>query len=139
MPIPTGPILRAMPKRVVLFAIMASLATLTEVCAAMQPAGAPSAMSQDADETAHSASLAGVARWQDADPADLAAAATYRLPGFIDKDITLDNLRRRFGAANVRRADLDGAEGETIKGIVLFDGDPARRAELVFQDQERSR
>jgi hypothetical protein len=82
-----------------------------------------------------SASLAGIAHDEDATPADLAADATYLLPGFTDREITLDNLRRRFGKANVTIAEIDGAEGETSKGIVLFAGDPARRAELFVQDE----
>jgi hypothetical protein len=90
-------------------------------------------------DASKSASLAGVSKYEDATPADLAADATYLMPGFIDKSISIDNLRRRFGAANVKRATLDGAEGETFKGIVLFANDPSRRAELLFADQERAR
>ncbi|HEX6833168.1 MAG TPA: hypothetical protein VF132_06500 [Rudaea sp.] len=90
-------------------------------------------------DTAHSASLAGVKRWEDATPADLSADATYLLPGYIDGDITFDNLRRRFGAKNVREADIDGAEGETAKGIVLFADDPLRRVELFIRDEKRHR
>ena len=93
----------------------------------------------DTLDASKSASLAGVAKYEDATPADLAADATYLLPGYIDKNITIDNLRRRFGAANVKRATIDGAEGETSKGVLLFANDPQRRAELVFADQERAR
>jgi hypothetical protein len=93
----------------------------------------------DVLDASKSASLAGVAKDQDATAADLSTDATYVLPGFIDKTITLDNLRRRFGSANIKRATIDGAEGEQLKGIVLFATDPARRAELVFDDQERTR
>ena len=69
-----------------------------------------------------------------APPAQAAADAAYRLPGSLNKDLSLDDLRRRFGAANVTVTDIDGAEGETFRGIVLFDGDPARRAEIFPQD-----
>lgn len=83
-----------------------------------------------ADEMAHSASLANVARIADAEPADLAADATYRLPGLIRAGMTLDDLRRTFGAANVERTEVDGAEGESTAVIVLFGADPRRRAEV---------
>ena len=86
-----------------------------------------------------SASLTGVVHDQDATPADLAADATWRLPGLIGRDTTLDTLRRRFGSANVTIATIDGAEGETAKGIVLFADDPARKAELFVQDEEHVR
>ena len=101
-------------------------------------ADAPKKDSDDVD-VSHSASLAGVKRWEDATPADLSADATYRLPGFIDGDMTLDNLRRRFGAKNVREMDIDGAEGEKAKGIVLFADDLSRRAELFIRDETRNR
>jgi hypothetical protein len=90
-------------------------------------------------DASKSASLAGVVHDQDATPADLTADATYRLPGFIERETTLDNLRRRFGPSNVTIETLDGAEGETSKGIVLFAGDAARRAELFVQDEEHLR
>jgi len=90
-------------------------------------------------DASKSASLAGVVHDQDATPVDLAADATYALPGFIDRETTLDNLRRRFGASNVTIATIDGAEGETSKGIVLFAGDAARRAELFVQNEEHLR
>jgi hypothetical protein len=67
------------------------------------------------------------------------ADAGYRLPGALHKDLSLDDLRRRFGAANVTVAQIDGAEGETFRGIVLFADDPARRAEIFPQDDANLR
>lgn len=90
-------------------------------------------------DTTRSASLAGVSRWEDAEPADLVAEATYVLPGLIRANYGLDDLRTVFGAKNVKLAELDGAEGETSPGVVLFDGDPARRAELFFRDEQKRR
>ena len=113
---------------------------LIGTCAAVLAMPAPPAASTQAgDDTTHSASLAGVKRWEDATPADLADEASYRLPGFFDKDTTLDNIRRRFGAANVKIGEIDGSEGEKITAVVLFGGDPARRAEVFLRDQERQR
>lgn len=87
------------------------------------------------DAATGSASLAGVVHDQDAQPADLTAEATYRLPGLLRKDSSLEELRQRFGKANVAVETIDGAEGETARGIVLFDADPARRAEIFVQDE----
>jgi hypothetical protein len=75
----------------------------------------------------------------DAKPADLAADATYRLPGLLRRDSTLDALRQRFGAQHVTVAEIDGAEGETSRGIVLFADDPKRRAEIFPQDDATMR
>jgi len=60
--------------------------------------------------------------------------AAYRLPGSLHKDMSLDDLRRRFGVANVTVTDIDGAEGATFRGIVLFPDDPTRRAEIFPQN-----
>ncbi len=122
-----SPLLRITP--LVLFGISCSA-----VCAPPNSAD-PRGM----DDASPSASLANVSRFEDATPADLAADSTYLLPGFIDKDITLANLRLRFGAANVKRADIEGAEGETSKGVILFANDASRRAELFFRDETRER
>ena len=92
---------------------------------------AASAAGQD-DEMARSASLANVTRIADPEPADLAADATYRLPGLIRAWMTLDDLRLTFGATNVERAEVDGAEGESVDAIVLFGADAQRRAEVFF-------
>ena len=106
-------------------------------CACSAIAAPPAA--NDADEVQHSASLQGVKRWEDATPADLNADATYLLPGFFHAKVTLENVRRRFGASNVRVGKLAGAEGEEFTGIVLFGNDPQRRAELTFADEAKQR
>jgi hypothetical protein len=67
--------------------------------------------------------------------ADLDAERTYELPGLIGRESTLDSLRTTFGAENVSAAQIDGAEGETLRGIVLFAPDPARRADLFVSDE----
>lgn len=74
-----------------------------------------------------------------ATPADLSADSTYLLPGLLHKDSSLDTLRRRFGAEHVKVTDIDGAEGETSRGIVLFADDPVRRAEIFPQDDAKLR
>lgn len=77
-----------------------------------------------------------MSRWEDAAPADLAAEETYVLPGLIHADVTLDNLRRTFGTGNVTVAEIDGAEGGKVKGVVRFADDPPRRAERFVRDEE---
>lgn len=117
--------------RLVAVALAASLAALAV------PASASSGTAVAEADATRSASLAGVARRADAEPADLAADATYALPGLIHADRSLDDLRTLFGAKHVKLAEIDAAEGETALGIVLFADDPTRRAELFFRDPER--
>lgn len=117
--------------RLVAVALAASLAALAV------PASASSGTAVAEADATRSASLAGVARREDAEPADLAADATYALPGLIHADRSLDDLRTLFGAKHVKLAEIDAAEGETALGVVLFADDPTRRAELFFRDPER--
>ena len=64
-----------------------------------------------------------------------ARAPDFTLPGGFAPDTSLAQLRQRFGAANVRVVDdLPMAEGETIRGVLLFADDSSRRATLYFQD-----
>ena len=108
------------------------------VCACSSAIAAPPTASES-DEVRRSASLQGVKLWEDAAPADLNAESTYLLPGFFHAKVTLENLRRRFGAKNVRIEKVNGAEGEQFDGIVLFGNDPQRRAEIFFADDANQR
>ncbi len=76
---------------------------------------------------------------RDPQAAQPSADAGYHLPGTLHKDLSLEDLRRRYGAANVSVAQIDGAEGETSRGIVLFADDPMRRAEIFPQDDANLR
>jgi len=108
------------------------------VCVCSFAIAAPPVASES-DEVRHSASLQGVKLWEDATPADLNADSTYLLPGSFHAKVTLENLRRRFGPNNVRVSKLAGVEGEEFNGIVLFGGDPQRRAEIFFADEANQR
>lgn len=66
-------------------------------------------------------------------PLDLADERSYALPGALRARDGLTELRTRFGKGNVTIEEIDGAEGETTRGIVLFAKDPERRAELFMQ------
>lgn len=97
-------------------------------------APAPSQEAAPEADTTRSASLAGAARWADPEPADLTDGETYALPGLIRAELNFDNLRQAFGTDNVQLIDIEGAEGESIQGAVLFADDPARRAEVFFRN-----
>jgi hypothetical protein len=68
-------------------------------------------------------------------PSATAAASAFILPGEFRRDDDAASLRRRYGASAVQPASLDGAEGETIPGLVLFGDDPARRLEVLLDDE----
>ncbi len=55
----------------------------------------------------------------------------FVLPGTFSEETTVDDLKSRFGAANVRAVE-DGDE----PGIVLFPDDPTRRAWVTFHESE---
>lgn len=48
-------------------------------------------------------------------------------------------LVKRFGRENVVNAKLDGAEGETTPGTVVYPKDPSRRLEITWWDTARRR
>ncbi|MGO1001319.1 hypothetical protein [Lysobacter sp. CA196] len=70
------------------------------------------------------------------EPAEL----DYVLPGALTRDVGPEQLRRLFGSANVKIDEqLPGTEGETYRGVVLFDHDPSRRAYVYYQDEQQLR
>ncbi|WP_430911821.1 hypothetical protein [Methylobacterium sp. sgz302541] len=48
-------------------------------------------------------------------------------------------LVKRFGRENVVRGKLDGAEGETLPGTIVYPKDPARRLEISWADPAKMR
>ncbi|MET7242065.1 hypothetical protein ABZT49_01735 [Methylobacterium sp. EM32] len=48
-------------------------------------------------------------------------------------------LIERFGKENVVRGKLDGAEGETVPGTIVYPKDPARRLEISWWDTGKRR
>lgn len=48
--------------------------------------------------------------------------------------LTPDALAERFGADNIATQTLPGPEGETYEAIVVFDADPARRFQVVWNE-----
>ncbi|NUO76476.1 MAG: hypothetical protein HOQ32_10715, partial [Lysobacter sp.] len=69
-------------------------------------------------------------------PAAAPATTALVLPGDFAPDTTPDQLRQRFGAANVRLGKVPGAEGEEFPGVILFPDDPNKRAYLYFQNEQ---
>jgi hypothetical protein len=56
--------------------------------------------------------------------------------GAITRDSTEAELRKIYGDENVTEAEVDIGEGETETGTVLFDKDPERRIEILWNDPE---
>lgn len=48
-------------------------------------------------------------------------------------------LVKRFGRENVVNAKLDGAEGASVRGTVVFPRDPSRRLEVMWHDEAKRR
>lgn len=48
-------------------------------------------------------------------------------------------LVKRFGRENVVNAKLDGAEGASVRGTVVFPKDPSRRLEVTWHDAAKRR
>lgn len=112
--------LRFQPRslRAASWALCAGLLCLTAQVSAAPPAGSQTAVASDVA------------------PLNLADERSYLLPGALRAGDGLVELRTRFGKDNVTIAELDGAEGETTRGVVLFAKDPQRRAELFMQDEK---
>lgn len=62
--------------------------------------------------------------------------AALVLPGTFVPDTSLATLQSRFGAGNVQRGKVPGAEGESSDGVILYPDDPTRRAYLYYQDAQ---
>ncbi len=65
--------------------------------------------------------------------------ASFVLPGRFAADTTVADLEQWFGKANVRVGELPGAEGDTVRGVLLHPDDATRRAYLYFQDEDTLR
>jgi hypothetical protein len=50
----------------------------------------------------------------------------------LDGNTNYQTLVKRFGAANVKKADIDVGEGETAPGALVFPDDPERRLEVIW-------
>ena len=57
--------------------------------------------------------------------------------GPFAKDANEADLKKAFGAANVKRVDLDVGEGSTEPGTVVFPNDPKRRIEVLWHDSTK--
>ena len=50
---------------------------------------------------------------------------------------TYEALVKKFGAANVKKSDIDVGEGETQPGAVVFPDDPERRLEVIWNGPDQ--
>lgn len=90
--------------------------------------------------TALAATAAPSAAAQPRRPAAVASAdANYRLTcdGPFSRRTTEADLRRMYGAANVRHQMVSGAEGDEVPATVLFENDESRRAEVFWTNDAR--
>lgn len=74
-----------------------------------------------------------------ADEAGAQAPLRLACGGPIAQAASAASLASAFGAGNVRKADIDVAEGATEPGTVLFPDDPRRRLEILWHDAEKER
>ena len=68
--------------------------------------------------------------------ADALPDSAFVLPGAFSEHTTVADLQARFGAPNVKLADVPDAFSGTRPGVVLFPDDPTRRAYVRFYEQE---
>ncbi len=64
------------------------------------------------------------------------APASWILPGAFSEFTTMDELRARFGAANVVIVASPEEGAPDARSVVIFPDDPARRAYVRFHDDE---
>ncbi len=79
--------------------------------------------------------VAGAAAASDAAPGG-DAADPFVLPGDYAQSTTLQDLRDRFGAANVVIDEAPAPDGVPQRRVVLFPDDPTRRAVVEFHDRD---
>lgn len=113
--------------------MLATMWALTACQAPEAPPPAPAA--PPAATTPAPAASPAVAPPPSAPPAAQAASAsTPTLASLLRTDDTLATAQARLGAGNVVAETLDGAEGETFPGWVLYPDDPTRRVEVFLDD-----
>ena len=78
---------------------------------------------------------AGVAAAAEPAVAADAGADPFVLPGDYAQSTTVDELRDRFGAANVVVDESPREDGTPGRRVVLFPDDPTRRAFVAFHDE----
>lgn len=66
--------------------------------------------------------------------ADALPDSAFVLPGAFSEQTTVADLQARFGASNVKLGGVPDALSGTRPGVVLFPGDPTRRAYVRFYE-----
>ena len=92
---------------------------------------------QRADEPAAPAASAAVVPPASPKPApvpEMPKAPMPAIESLLKPDDTLASAQARLGAANVVARELDGAEGETFHGWVVYPDDPKRSIEVVLDE-----
>jgi hypothetical protein len=65
--------------------------------------------------------------------------ASLSCEGVFARDTDKARLVSAFGAAHVRDGEIPGAEGATEHGTLIYPDDPARRIEILWQDEKKRR
>lgn len=117
-------------------ALVSSSLIVVALGACERSAPATDAPAPAAASAAQNATLPSATSTATAATDKVAAAASLVLPGDFAPDTSPDELRKRYGAANVRLGKVPGAEGEQFPGVILFPDDPTRRAYLYFQNDQ---
>ena len=55
--------------------------------------------------------------------------------GAITAKSTFADLQHEFGAAHVKKAQIDVGEGQTIPGVKIYEGDPTRALSIYFKEK----
>ncbi|MEO5595728.1 MAG: hypothetical protein ABIQ97_01065 [Lysobacteraceae bacterium] len=66
-----------------------------------------------------------------------ATDSAFRLPDTFAQSTTVADLRKRFGAANVKIVEEKQEDGSKSRSVVLFADDPSRRAYVEFHDSTK--
>lgn len=121
--------MRTTPKAFLMLAWLCALA-------ACRPAEtpAPAATPTAAPPAAVAPAPAPATQAQSPAPPATASSTAPALESLLRTDDTLATAQARLGAGNVVAETLDGAEGETFPGWVLYPDDPTRRIEVFLDD-----
>ena len=72
-------------------------------------------------------------------PAIAAEPLSISCAGPVKADSTPSSLVKELGKTNAKKEKIDGPEGESLDGFVLYPNDPARRIEVVWSaDDQKS-
>jgi len=81
----------------------------------------------------------GFALWVGAVDMNPQQILTFSCGSTFPPDVDVEQLRQRFGVANVSTDSIHIGEGQYLKGTLLFPDDSTRRVEIVWEDSVAQR